>query len=150
MQVDAQHARFTSQGREVYLTDLGSKHGTVHNDKPLQPKRSVRLAPGDILRFGSSGKEQTRFLVKMCHNKVGLPWQLVCALIAAGPQSHAESHAGVGRHPHQHCAGLWACSGGQEQGAGGGLMGLSALLGEDICEGFDCGCAGACACTERS
>ena len=70
VQVDARHAHFTSQGREVFVTDLGSKHGTSLNERALQPKRSVRLAPGDHLAFGGSGKDHTQFLVKMVHNKV--------------------------------------------------------------------------------
>ena len=64
------HARFTSEGREVYITDLGSKHGTTHNDNPLRPNNKVRLAPGDTLCFGDSGREDTTFKVKMCHNRV--------------------------------------------------------------------------------
>ena len=64
-----QHARFTSKGREVFVTDLGSPSGTTLNDRQLQPHKTVRLAPGDHLWFGKSGKEGTEFFVKMCHNK---------------------------------------------------------------------------------
>ena len=37
---------------DLYVTDLGSTHGTTLNGHPLQPWRNVRLGDRDVLTFG--------------------------------------------------------------------------------------------------
>jgi len=50
--VSKMHARFEEQDGKIYLCDLNSTNGTVHNGVMLEVNQSVALAPGDKLRFG--------------------------------------------------------------------------------------------------
>lgn len=46
------HARFTEEGNEIRVTDLNSTNGTFKNGLRLEPNETVRIEPGDELRFG--------------------------------------------------------------------------------------------------
>lgn len=46
------HARFEEHDGKIYLCDLNSTNGTVHNGVMLEVNQSVALEPGDKLRFG--------------------------------------------------------------------------------------------------
>lgn len=46
------HARFEEKDGKIYVSDLNSTNGTVRNGEPLAINDSVRLEPGDRLRFG--------------------------------------------------------------------------------------------------
>lgn len=50
--VSKMHARFEERDGRVYLCDLNSTNGTVHNGELLNINQSVLLEPGDRLRFG--------------------------------------------------------------------------------------------------
>lgn len=50
--VSKMHARFEERGGRVYLCDLNSTNGTVRNGQLLGVNQSVKLEPGDRLRFG--------------------------------------------------------------------------------------------------
>lgn len=50
--VSKMHARFEEQNGKIYLCDLNSTNGTVHNGVTLEVNQSVALEPGDKLRFG--------------------------------------------------------------------------------------------------
>ena len=49
-QVSRRHARFSLQGSEVVVEDLGSTNGTYVNDQPISTPRTLR--PGDKVRVG--------------------------------------------------------------------------------------------------
>jgi hypothetical protein len=49
-QVSRRHARFSPQGGEVVVEDLGSTNGTYVNDQPISSPRALR--PGDKVRLG--------------------------------------------------------------------------------------------------
>ena len=49
-QVSRRHARFTLQGGEVLVEDLGSTNGTYVNEQPISSPRILR--PGDKVRLG--------------------------------------------------------------------------------------------------
>lgn len=48
------HARFEERGGRVFLSDLNSTNGTIRNGEALNINESVRLEPGDRIRFGRS------------------------------------------------------------------------------------------------
>lgn len=50
--VSKMHARFEEHDGKIYLCDLNSTNGTVHNGVMLEVNQSVALEPGDKLRFG--------------------------------------------------------------------------------------------------
>ncbi len=50
--VSKMHARFEEHNGKVYLCDLNSTNGTIHNGVMLEVNQSVALEPGDKLRFG--------------------------------------------------------------------------------------------------
>ncbi|MBQ8666204.1 MAG: FHA domain-containing protein [Lachnospiraceae bacterium] len=50
--MDGVHARFTREGKSVFLTDEESGSGTYINDKKLIPWQAGRLKDGDRVRFG--------------------------------------------------------------------------------------------------
>lgn len=50
--VSKMHARFEERNGRVYICDLNSTNGTVHNGELLKINQSVMLEPGDRLRFG--------------------------------------------------------------------------------------------------
>ncbi|ODA83662.1 hypothetical protein RJ55_02177 [Drechmeria coniospora] len=43
---------FDADVKGVFITDIGSLHGTFRNGKPLVPKQRQRLDHGDLLQFG--------------------------------------------------------------------------------------------------
>src|SRR4051812_39406285 len=49
-QVSRRHARFTAQGGQAVVEDLGSTNGTYLNDQPIHSPRPLR--PGDKVRVG--------------------------------------------------------------------------------------------------
>jgi FHA domain len=49
-QVSRRHARFTAQGGQATVEDLGSTNGTYVNDQPIHSPR--QLNPGDRVRIG--------------------------------------------------------------------------------------------------
>jgi DNA-binding winged helix-turn-helix (wHTH) protein len=49
--ISRRHARITIEGERVWLEDLGSRNGTLLNEKPV--KRRIRLGDGDRIGFGS-------------------------------------------------------------------------------------------------
>lgn len=46
------HARFTREGKTVFVTDLNSTNGTFKNGLRLEPNETVCIEPGDEIRFG--------------------------------------------------------------------------------------------------
>ena len=50
--VSKMHTRFEEHDGKIYLCDLNSTNGTVHNGVMLEVNQSVALEPGDKLRFG--------------------------------------------------------------------------------------------------
>ena len=53
--MSGRHARFTSRGGRVTVTDLDSKNRTFVNDTPLPPHQERALSVGDTVRMGSAG-----------------------------------------------------------------------------------------------
>lgn len=49
--VSRRHARIIAEGNEYFIEDLGSTHGTVHNNKPLGQKGKKLLRDGDIVQI---------------------------------------------------------------------------------------------------
>lgn len=70
MQVCSEHARLHKEGRDVFITDLGSKNGTWLNDRKLNSGQAARLVPGDTLEFGKAGQLSHTFKIKMCHDSI--------------------------------------------------------------------------------
>ncbi|KAJ4155554.1 hypothetical protein LMH87_000793 [Akanthomyces muscarius] len=63
--------RFDSQGQKVLIQDVGSLHGTYHNDTKLQQGQAKALYHGDLLKFGIAidrGNES----FPQCTMKVGI------------------------------------------------------------------------------
>ncbi len=51
--VSKRHAELRLGSDGVWLSDLGSRNGVLHNGRRLDPGRPVRLSEGDHLHFGS-------------------------------------------------------------------------------------------------
>lgn len=52
-----QHAAFQfGEKGELYVTDLGSTHGTYVNKKRIEPQKYEHLIPGSLIRFGESSR----------------------------------------------------------------------------------------------
>ena len=52
--MSGRHARLRVEAGRVWITDLDSKNRTYVNDEPLPPHHSHELAPGDLLRMGTT------------------------------------------------------------------------------------------------
>jgi two-component system, NtrC family, response regulator AtoC len=51
--VSRRHARL-HVGRNLYVEDLGSRHGTIVTDAPIEPGVRVQIVPGQALRIGDA------------------------------------------------------------------------------------------------
>ncbi len=47
--ISRQHAQLRWRAGSYYLSDLGSRGGTSHNDRPVRQGQEVPLAPGDVI-----------------------------------------------------------------------------------------------------
>lgn len=50
--ISGKHLRFSREGNEIYVEDLGTKNGTRLNGRWISSR--TRILPGDILRMGRS------------------------------------------------------------------------------------------------
>ena len=95
-QVSREHLRVEWKDEKIFITDLGSSHGTSLNGKPLTPKKSSQYISGDNLTFANKvvsitinqlSKSQTQSLqIELSTPDFSVPQVPVPSSIDLGPK----------------------------------------------------------------